>query len=284
LLLKKYFVKIKRMEDLTKHQLILIVLLVTFVTSIATGIITFTLLSEAPVEVTQNINRVVERTIERVVPTEGQPEKVTTTVVVSEEDRVLEAIAKNEKSIIRLKTIGADGTQVVAGLGLVIAADGTIVSDLRAYNAASSYSVLFYDGKIYSAGKTFVDNENGLIFMKITIPKNESPKYTFYPAVFGNSDGLKIGQTLVAISGRDSNAASIGRIFQLAFGDDNKTVKSVISDIKISKSHFGSPALNLSGEVVGIEAPFNELETEYSFTPINFVKSATAKAFEELAK
>jgi len=272
------------MEDLTKHQLILIVLLITFVTSIATGIITFTLLSEAPVEVTQTINRVVEKTIERVVPAEGQPEKVITTVVVNEEDRVLEAIAKNEKSIVRLKTTGADGSEVVSGLGLVLSADGTIVFDLRSYNGASPYSILFYDGKTYPSGKVFVDNEKGLVFIKTTVPQNENPKYTFYPAVFGNSDGLKIGQSLVAISGRDSNAASIGRIFQLTFGDDKKTVTNILSDIKISKSHFGSPTLNLSGEVIGLEAPLNELDTEYSYVPINIIKSATTKASEELAK
>jgi S1-C subfamily serine protease len=284
LLLKKYFVKIKPMEDLTKHQLILIVLLVTFVTSIATGIITFTLLQEAPVEVTQNISRVVERTIEKVVPAEGQPAKVTTTVVVNEEDRILEAIAKNEKSIVRLKTTGADGTEIISGLGLVLSADGIIVSDLRSYDVASVFTIVFSDGKTYPAGKAYLDNENGLVFIKTNVPKDETPKYKFNLAVFGNSDGLKIGQSLVAISGRDSNAASVGRIFQLTFGDDKKTVKNIISDIKISKSHLGSPALNLSGEIIGIEAPFSETETEYFFIPINVIKSATAKALEDLAK
>jgi S1-C subfamily serine protease len=272
------------MEDLTKHQLILIVLLITFVTSIATGIITFTLLSEAPVEVTQQINQVVERTIERVVPADGQPAKVTTTVVVSEEDRVLESIAKNEKSIVRLKTTGADGTEVVAGLGMVVSADGTIVADLRGFNAASLYTISFSDGKSFPAGKNFVDDKNGLIFLKTNVSQNETPKYTFYPAVFGDSDGLKIGQTLVAISGKDSNAASIGRIYQLTFGEDKKTVTSILSDIKASKAHFGSPALNLTGEVVGLEAPLADTDTEYSYIPINVVKSATTKALEELAK
>jgi len=272
------------MEDLSKHQLILIVLLITFVTSIATGVITFTLLSEAPVEVTQTINRVVEKTIERVITEPGKPEKVVTTVVVNEEDRVLESIAKNEKSIVRLKTMGADGTEVISSLGLVVSADGVVASDLRGYNAASSFVILFFDGKTYPAGKTFVDNENGLVFMKTTLPQNENPKYTFYPAVFGDSDGLKIGQTLIAISGRDSNAASIGKIFQLTFGDDKKTVKNILSDIRISKSHFGTPVLNLSGEIVGLEALFNELETEYSYIPINVVKSATTKALGELSK
>ncbi|OHA98535.1 MAG: hypothetical protein A3E02_01665 [Candidatus Zambryskibacteria bacterium RIFCSPHIGHO2_12_FULL_38_34] len=272
------------MEDLTKHQLILITLLITFVTSIATGIITFTLLSEAPVEVTQTINRVVERTIQQVVPAEGQPAKViTTTVVVSEEDQVLESISKNEKSIVRIGTIVVDGSQMVSGLGLVVSADGTIVSDLRSYNAASSYSVLFYDGKTYPSGRVHVDNEKGLVFMQTNLPQNESPKYTFYPAVLGDSDGLKIGQTLIAISGKDSNAASIGRIFQLNFGDDKKTVQNILSDIKISKTHFGSPALNLSGEVMGLEAAFGELDTEYSYIPINVIKAATPKALEALA-
>lgn len=272
------------MEDLTKHQLILIVLLVTFVTSIATGIITFTLLSEAPVEVTQNINRVVERTIERVVPSEGKPEKVVTTVVINEEDRVLEAIAKNEKSIVRLKTVGADGSEVATGFGLVVSAGGVVVADLRSYSNTSSYSISFYDGKTYPTGKVFVDNENSLVFIKTVIPQDESPKYTFYPIVFGNSDSLKIGQTLVSISGRDSNAASIGRIFQLSFGEDRKTITNILSDIKIAKSHPGSPVLNLSSEVVGLEAPFSELDTEYSYIPINIIKGVTPKALEELAR
>ena len=210
------------MEDLTKHQLILLVLLVTFVTSIATGIITFTLLSEAPVEVTQNINRVVERTIEKVVPTEvGEPKVVTTTVVVNEEDRILEAITKNEKSIVRLKTLGADGSEIVSGFGLVVA-DNVVVSDVRAYNKTSSYNIVFYDGKIFPVDKVFIAEADRLVFLKVDTAQNDDQKYTFYPVTFGNSNSLKIGQSIIAISGKDSNAASIGRVFQMKFAEDKR--------------------------------------------------------------
>lgn len=272
------------MEDLSKHQLILLVLLITFVTSIATGIITFTLLSEAPVEVTQQINRVVEKTIERVVTEPGEPERVTTTVVINEEDRVLESIAKNENSIVRLKTTGADGSEIFAGLGLIVSADGTVVADMRSNSAANSFRISFSDGKTYSSGKTYIDREKGLIFMKTSLPANENPKPIFSPAVFGNSDGVKIGQTLVAISGRDSNAASIGRVFQLKYGEDKKTVLSIFSDIKVLRARLGSPALNLSGEVVGLEAALLDTDTEYSYIPSNVIKFAIPKALEELAK
>lgn len=272
------------MEDLSKHQLILLVLLVTFVTSIATSIISFTLLQEAPVEVTQNISRVVERTIEKVVEVEGEPQKVVTTVVVNEEDRILEAIGKNEKSVVRLKTPGADGSQVVAGMGLVVSGEGIVVADLRSYTSGANYTIFFHDGKSYSASKTFVDQNNGLVFLKTAVPQSESPKYVFHPIAFGNSDGLKIGQTIVALSGRDSNAASIGRVFQLVSGEDEGTVKSIYSDIKVGQSHFGSPILNLSGEIVGLEAPIAVGDTEYSYTPVNLIKSALPQAIEALNK
>ncbi len=235
-------------------------------------------------EVTQTINRVVERTIEQVTPaTVNQPEKVTTTVVVNEDDRVLQTIAKNEKSIVRLKAVGTDGSEVFSGMGIVISDDGVIVVDIRSYTA-SPYVILFYDGKSYPAGKVFTDSADGLVFIKTGVPPNEDPKYTFYPATFGDSDGLKIGQTLVAISGQDSNAASVGRIFQLTLGSDKKTVTNILSDIKISKSNLGSPALDLSGEVIGLEAPFSEADTEYSYIPINIIKTTTPNALTELAK
>ena len=49
------------MNDLSKQQLILLALLVSFVTSLATGIFTVSLMSQAPQEVVQTINNVVER-------------------------------------------------------------------------------------------------------------------------------------------------------------------------------------------------------------------------------
>lgn len=272
------------MEDLSRHQLILLVLLVSFVTSIATGIITFTLLQEAPVEVTQNINRVVERTIERVVPAEGEKEKVVTTVVVNEDDRIVEAITKNEKSIVRLRTTALDGSELFAGLGLVVSDSGVVVADSRGYNSATPFSITFADGKVFSSGRVYADDSSGLVFVKTDLPQTEKGKYTFVPVTLGDSDALKIGQSLVAVSGRDSNAASIGRVFQLKFADDKKSVTNIFSDIKVSKAHLGSPILNLTGEIVGLEAPLAEADTEYAYLPSNVIKASLTKALAELNK
>lgn len=272
------------MEDLTKQQLVLLVLLVSFVTSIATGIITFTLLQEAPVEVTQTINRVVEKTIERVVTETGEPGKVvTTTVVVNEEDRVLEAIAKNENSIVRFEGIAADGSRFVAGLGLVLSSNGVIVTDLRTYNASFSRTLVFSDGKKYSVNdKSYIDNENGLVFVKVGLPKTEVSKTVFAPAILGDSDKLKIGQTLVAISGRESNAVSIGRIRQLISSNISKTMIEIVSDLDYARGNPGSPAINLSGEIIGMEKPVLEGERTYSYIPSNTIKATLVKALENL--
>ncbi len=272
------------MEDLTKHQLILLVLLVTFITSIGTSIISFSLLQEAPVEVTQTINRVVERTIEKVVtePGETQTQKVIETVVVSEEDRVVEAIAKNEKSVVRLRTPGADGTPVVSGMGIVVSENGTVMVDSRSYNSSVTYSIEYHDGKVYQIGKVQIRNAEGLVFIKPLVPADESPKHVFYPASFGDSDSLKIGQTIVALGGRDSNTVSMGRIKQLETNTQKKII-AVVSDILTGRALPGSSIVNLSGEIVGIEAPAGD-SSSYRYIPINALKLAKTEALVELAK
>ena len=62
-------------KELNKTQLILLTLLITFVVSIATGIITVSLMQQAPKSVPQTINSVIQRTIEKVttVPVETIP-------------------------------------------------------------------------------------------------------------------------------------------------------------------------------------------------------------------
>ena len=181
------------MEDLTKQQLVLLNLLVTFVTSIATGIITFTLLSEAPVAVTQTINRVVERTIETVAPAEGGSGGTVREVqVINEEELVLKSIEKNGNSIVRLKISGADGSTIVAGLGLVISDKGFILLDSRSYNGAVANYVIFPDGKSFSSEKVYTDPETGLVFLKLSMKGHENEKNIFTPVTFGNSDNLKL--------------------------------------------------------------------------------------------
>jgi hypothetical protein len=58
------------MQDLNKSQLILLALLISFVTSIASAIATVSLLAQAPAPVTQTINRIVQNTVEKIVPTD----------------------------------------------------------------------------------------------------------------------------------------------------------------------------------------------------------------------
>lgn len=53
-------------KELDKKQLILLTLLITFVVSIATGIVTVSLMNQTPQNVPQTINNIIQRTIEKV--------------------------------------------------------------------------------------------------------------------------------------------------------------------------------------------------------------------------
>jgi S1-C subfamily serine protease len=267
------------MEDLNKHQLILLVLLVSFVTSIATGIITFTLLQEAPVEVTQTINRVVERTIEKVTPVEsGGKEVVREVQVVNEEDLVLGSIEKSSKSIVRVKVPGFDGAEVTTGLGLVIS-NGVIVVDSRSVANTTSAKVVFADGKTYNTAKSW--SEDGLTYFNVGVPSSE--KYTFYPAALGKPDALKLGQTVIAVGGKESNSVTITRVSRLD-RDANNKLEEIMTDVPLARMVKGSPLLNLNGEVVGLESPLSEGAASASYIPITKVQNSLPKALEELKK
>jgi hypothetical protein len=57
------------MEHLNKAQIVLLTLFVSFVASMATGIVVVTLMQQSPEPVAQTITKVIERTIEKVTPT-----------------------------------------------------------------------------------------------------------------------------------------------------------------------------------------------------------------------
>ncbi|MES2213692.1 MAG: trypsin-like peptidase domain-containing protein [Patescibacteria group bacterium] len=279
------------MEDLTKHQTILLVLLVSFVTSIATGIMTVSLLQQAPVEITRNINSIVEKTIETVTPasisnsiskSSGKDTTTTTTVVVKEDDLIVASINKNIKSVARISDIDRlSGESTFYGIGLVVNKDGTIMGVRRSIDLEHMYTAKLSDGTEITLAPQGLDKKSNFILFKIVQPE-KAKKTDFIPVSFAASDA-QLGQTLISLGGDTSNAVSVGRVLSLVTKDStvaSSTVKSIVgidTDVSSRDIVLGSPLFNLSGDVVGLKL---SLETQKQFIPVSLLKRELANLTE----
>lgn len=286
------------MEDLNKNQIVLLTLLVSFVTSIATGIITVSLLQEAPIEVTRNINSIVEKTIETVTKPgtiSTQIQKEITTIVVKEEDSVIDSINKNVKSIVRInEKDGLTGITSFYGIGLVVTKDGYIATNRKTISNTNAYNATMSDGVEFQVTPTGVDKQTDFILFKVQIPKiSESDQnlatavaakanYAFIPAVFGDEEP-KLGQTIISLGGDTNNSIAVGRVTSLDTKNSTvgttttKYLSGINTDISIKDLVDGSPLLNLSGDVVGINLSPISLRV---FTPISVIKKEVANLSE----
>jgi len=222
-------------EELSKSQLILLTILVNFVTSVATGILTVSLLDHAPAFVTQTVNRVVERTIETV--TQAVPAVITQSPAPSNQDLVTAAI-------------GADATRAVAiyavetGTSTPAIAIGTYLPKARAIATAAQGSlpneVLIEFSGGFSIAASLAHEGNGIAIYGFadgaTLPK------VTVPTLIAASE-LKLGETVLALSADGS--ASTGIIARVSA----KGIYTTLPDIGA-----GSAAVDLSGNLVGIGA------------------------------
>lgn len=275
------------MEDLTKHQLILLTLLISFVTSIATGVMTVSLLQEAPIEINRTINRVVEKTIEKVTPETGvlapAKTKEVTTVVVKEEDLILSAINKSTQSIVRIREKDyMTGDTTIYGLGVVISADGTLIADRKTINAGNIYFGVFADGTELQLNPLGTEKKNTFILFKALIPEKSEKKYTFVPSIFAQK-GPGLGQSVIALGGEVDNAVAVGRITNIVHKEETvasttiRHISALEADIATKDIRSGSPLFDLSGEVVGIQVTNAPSRI---FVPISVVREAITSLSE----
>jgi hypothetical protein len=241
------------MEELNKTQIVLLTLLVSFVTSIATGIITVALMDDqAPAGVTQTINRVVERTIEKVGPEKaGQSAGVVMKeVVVKEENLITESIQKASASVVRIrKTVATEtGTaEVLVSFGAILDKDGVVVADSSAVEDGVIYSVVFADDTVISAKK--IGASLGVSYLKPLA----KPKATLTPVKFANSDMVNLGQTAFMLYGRDKNVVSLG-IIRAARKNEAGNNASFDADLAETEV-YGNPVFSIYGEMIGVRLP-----------------------------
>lgn len=274
------------MEDLNKNQIVLLTLLVSFVTSIATGIITTSLLQVAPVEVTRNINSIVEKTIQTAAPVNAlvsTPSSqnnsgqgvTTTTIVVNEDDAVTQSINKNVQSVVRLSEYNPLAqTSDLYGIGVLITKDGVIATDRKTITPGYTYSGVLNDGTHITVTPMAVDKNTNFILFKASLPDGKT-SYTFVPATLARQEP-QLGQTVIGIGGDTTNATAIGRVISLQTKDatvgttTTKYLAGINTDVSSKDLVDGAPLLNLSGEVIGMQL---EGSTGNSFTPISILQA-----------
>jgi hypothetical protein len=233
--------------DLKAQQLVLLAVFVSFITSVATGITTVSLIEAAPAPVQQVVNRVVERTVERVVPEEKPDEdkpveKEVVTVVVKEEDLLIGAADSVGKSVAR---IFVKGTAEFACLGLVVG-QNEIVSDSEMLALDGEYDVEVNGVRAVAR----VTRENGG-FALLTVPA-ETP--AFSPATIGSASSLKLAQSLIAVAGKVSPAVATGALVSLSRADAASPVTAIEASLSGAEILPGTPLANIRGEVVGLRA------------------------------
>jgi len=240
-------------EELSKAQLVLLVLLITFVSSIATSIVAVSLLNQAPTEVTKTINQVVERTVERVVPNPNQlgASVITkeTTVVVKEEDLITTSIQDVSPSVVRLYRIAeqsvSTSTDTFVGLGFFVDSKGTLVTDGSLVRDEQDYRVVTSTANEFFATIERRVSSLALIVPHIDIETEET--ITSSPVTLADAESHQLGQTVISLSGKERTNVSVGIISSLLV--EPATIESTVN---ISQTFYGSPLINMFGEVVGI--------------------------------
>lgn len=219
----------------------------------------------------------------------GKTNTINSETVVSQEGDVIANVAsKVSPSVVSIVTesttqsyFGYSTSQESAGTGIIISADGYIMTNKHVVSASTkSIEVVTAAGTSYK-DVSFVgsDPNNDVAFIKI---KGVSD---LTAVKLGDSSAMKVGQKVVAIGnalGEYQNTVTTGIISALgrpvtagdATGTETEQLENLIqTDAAINSGNSGGPLVNLSGEVIGMNTAVATDAQGIGFAiPINDVK------------
>lgn len=151
----------------------------------------------------------------------------------------------------------ARGTLIAVGTGsgFVVDTDGHIVTNYHVVEGADRVEIDFYDGTLAWAEVVGLDPDSDLAVLQVDVPAD-----TLNPVMFGDSDALQIGETVLAIGspfGEDWTLTSgiVSGLDRIIQGMSEFSIGGVIqTDAAINPGNSGGPLLNLQGQVIGVNA------------------------------
>jgi len=175
-------------------------------------------------------------------PTAGQPAGGDATAL---EDQFISVISRVSQSVVVIETASGLGS------GVIFDAQGDIVTNAHVVGESSAFRVYLATGKSYE-GKlvgTFVADD--LAVIRITAPE-------LHPAVFGDSDHLRVGSIVMAVGSPLGLQSSVTQGIVSALGREVTEPNGIAlppliqTSADINPGNSGGALVDLNGEVIGI--------------------------------
>lgn len=206
-----------------------------------------------------------------------------TTVKITESDSeitLVDVIAMTENSVVEIATETVVNGSIMrqfiaegAGSGVIIREDGYIITAYHVIEDATKIKVTLKNGEIYEAKLIGSDSDNDTAIIKVE-------KTGLTPAIMGDSDTLKVGQTAIAVGnplGQLGGTVTTGIISALDREIDlGDTVMNLLqTNAAINPGNSGGALFNSKGELIGItiaKSSGSDVEGLGFAIPINDVK------------
>ncbi len=185
------------------------------------------------------------------------PVQVVSSEVSTDITRAVETIGSAVVTVVctqpgQLTPFGISEDQSVTGSGVIISADGYILTNNHVIEDANQVTIILANGEEQPGSIIGADPYSDLAVLKTSgnIPG---------VAPLGNSDNLKPGETVIAIGsplGDFKNTVTVGVISatgrSLDTGKNYQMEEMIQTDAAINQGNSGGPLVNLAGEVIGI--------------------------------
>ncbi|MDX6456102.1 MAG: hypothetical protein QOD48_2209 [Gaiellaceae bacterium] len=150
---------------------------------------------------------------------------------------------------------GLAGGAQAEGSGFVIDTSGDIVTNQHVVAGATSIKVRFQDGTVEKATLVGTDPSTDIAVIKVS-----GDSSLLHPLTFGSSSSLLVGDEVAAIGSPfglpDSMTSGIVSAVNRTITAPNKfsISGSIQTDAAINHGNSGGPLLNMSGQVIGVNA------------------------------
>jgi uncharacterized membrane protein len=226
-------------EDLTKTQMLWLTILVNFVTSIAVGVLTVSLLDQAPQTVTRTINQIVEHTVETVATQTQLPTIVATnpkpTNTPTQEQQMTAAIAAASARTVTIYRYSTSTPAIATGVYLP---KTRAVVTLATASLPKEAVIEFANGDASPASISRAGSGITIYGFADTDKLPDAP----IPARIAQNT-LKAGQTVIALL--SDRSAAVGIISKL-------DAAGIVTNLPLVPA--GAAAVNLSGDIIGLSA------------------------------